>query len=129
MGIKINVIFLGFRHNHELAQALQANDVFVTMSKSENMPLSILEAMAIGLPVVAVNALGIPEIVKNNINGFLVSPDNPQEMANKILELIKDEELLKKFSRASRKLALNYSQERIAESLLNTYQNLVNKKQ
>lgn len=124
LGIKNNVIFLGFRHNHELVEALQANDVFVTMSKSENLPLSILEAMAIGLPVVAVNALGIPEIVKNNENGFLVSRDNPEEMAKKIMELIKNGKLMKKFSLAARRLALSYSQEKIAKSLENIYQKL-----
>lgn len=125
LGIKNKMIFAGFRHNNELVEALQANDVFVTASKSENMPLSILEAMATGLPVIAVRALGIPEIVENNANGFLVSPDNPEAMSKKIVELIKNDKLMKKFSLASRQLALNYSQERIAELLQDIYRKLL----
>lgn len=124
LGISDKINFLGFRHNQELVEALQANDIFLTASKSENMPLSILEAMSTGLPIIAVSALGIPEIVRDDVNGFLTSTDKPEEIAAITLELLKSKKQLKKFSLASRKLALDYSQERIAESLEKVYTRL-----
>jgi glycosyltransferase involved in cell wall biosynthesis len=81
--------------------------------------------MACGLPVIAVDALGIPEIIKDKINGFLVKPDNTKEMARKITQLLSDEKLLEKFSAASRKMSLDYSQENVAKSLENTYKELI----
>ena len=123
--IRNNVLFTGMKHNQELVKTLQANDVFLTASKSENMPLSVLEAMATGLPVIAADALGIPEIVKDNVNGFLTPPEQPEIMAEKITELINNDDLLKKFSEASRKLSLNHSREYIAKLLEKTYKKLI----
>ncbi len=115
LGIKDKVIFTGFLKKGELVSALHAAEMFVTASKSENMPISVLEAMACGLPIIAVRALGIPEIVKNGVNGLLSIPDRPQEMAQNIIRLLEDEDLRKKFSAASRQFSLNYSRKYIAE--------------
>lgn len=127
--IEKNVCFLGFICGQNLLETLQTSDIFITSSKSENMPLSILEAMSVGLPIIGANALGIPEIIKNNYNGFLVPPDKPEIMAQKISELINNDSLIKKFSAASRALALEYSQDKIVKSLENIYNKLINNKQ
>jgi len=123
--IEQNVLFFGIKHGKNLVEALQANDVFLTASKTENMPVSILEAMATGLPVIGVDALGIPEIVLDNVNGFIVPPDGIKEMAVKILELIEDAKLRERFSKKSRELSLNYSQEEIVRKLENEYNKLI----
>ncbi len=123
--IEKNVLFLGIKHEKDLVEALQANDVFLTASKTENMPVSILEAMATGLPVIGVDALGIPEIVLNNVNGFIVSPDKIESMAGKILQLIEDVKLRERFSKKSRELSLDYSQGEIAKKLENEYNQLI----
>lgn len=126
LGIKDKVIFTGFLKVRELVEALQANELFITASKSENMPISILESMACGLPIIAPSALGIPEIVKSGVNGFLSAPDRPKEMAKNILELMGSDVLLEKFSAASRELSLAYSREHIAEMHETAYQKVIN---
>lgn len=128
LGLTKKVVFTPFEHKPELIDFLRASDVFLTACKNENMPLAVLEAMSTGLPVIAVDALGLPEIVKNEVNGFIVPPDSPEAMARKMQELVADDKLLKKFSVASRNLSLNYSQLKIAESLANVYQNLIHRR-
>ncbi|MFA7319731.1 MAG: glycosyltransferase [Parcubacteria group bacterium] len=119
------VIFTGVLRGQVLVSALQAADVFVSASKSENMPLSILEAMATGLPVVGVRALGIPEIVEHEKNGFIVSPDSPKELAEKISELLLDEKLRTKFSANSRERALSFGEEEITRQLEEIYRSAI----
>lgn len=121
LDVKDNVIFTGFRYGNELAEILRASDIFLTASKSENMPLSVMEAMASGLPIIGVRALGIPELVKDNVNGFLVAPDNYQSMAQKIIELTRASKLMKKFSNASREISSKYSQSNVIKSLEKIY--------
>jgi glycosyltransferase involved in cell wall biosynthesis len=120
-----NVIFTTFEHKPEFIDFLRASDVFVTACKNENMPLAVLEAMASGLPVIAVDALGLPEIVKDNINGFIVPPDNLKIMSQKMYELISSDQLLSKFSLVSRELSYNYSQSKFVQSLIQIYQKLI----
>jgi 1,2-diacylglycerol 3-alpha-glucosyltransferase len=84
-----------------------------------------LESMAVGLPVIAAAALGIPELVQNNVNGYLVKPDDFEGMAKKTLELVGNDELLERFSSASRNLSANYSQEIITASLERIYSELI----
>ena len=127
LGVEKNVLFLGIKHGRELAETLQANDIFLTASKTENMPVSVLEAMATGLPVIGVDALGIPEIVLDKINGFIVSPDKIEAMAGKILQLVEDAKLRERFSKKSRELSLDYSQEKIAQKLEDEYNKLISK--
>ncbi len=64
--------------------------IFVLATHTEGLPVSILEAMAFGLPVVASRVGGIPEIVKHGITGFLVQPDNPKAIASAIIELLEN---------------------------------------
>lgn len=65
-------------------------DVFVTASKTENQPLSLMEAMSFDLPLVAANARGNPELVDHGRNGFLFEPDNAEQMAEQMLLFAKD---------------------------------------
>ena len=61
--------------------------MFVTASKTENQPMSILEAMSFGLPVVGAAAKGIPELVQHEHNGMLFEADNHEEMAKRMLRM------------------------------------------
>jgi glycosyltransferase involved in cell wall biosynthesis len=125
LGLQKNVIFTGFIFGDKLVKTLQAGDIFVSASKSENMPLAVLEAMAVGLPIVCVSSLGMQEIVRDGENGFLLPPDNPPEMAEKILELLQDEKTLESFSEKSRQMSLEYSDKKSAEKLLGIYKKLI----
>ncbi|MEO5954428.1 MAG: glycosyltransferase [Nitrospiraceae bacterium] len=80
--------FLGFRS--DVSQILREIDIFVLASTSEGMPLSILEAMAAGKPVVTTDCGGIPEMVDHGRTGWLVPPADPDALALAISELLKD---------------------------------------
>lgn len=101
LGILRNVRFLGFRE--DIPCLLQAMDVFVLPSFSEGLPLSILEAMALGKPVVASNVGGIPEVVKDGMTGYLVPPKDPEALAEKILLLLHHPQLAADLGRSGRK--------------------------
>ena len=77
---------------------LKAFDFFVAASRKEGLGTSVLDALAVGLPVVGTNAGGIPESVKEGINGLLVPKQNPQAMAAAILQLAADADLRRKFA-------------------------------
>jgi glycosyltransferase involved in cell wall biosynthesis len=60
------------------------------------MPISIIEAMSQAVPIISTPVGGIPELIQNEINGILVSPGNPNEIAHAVLRLTKDPDLCKK---------------------------------
>ncbi len=119
--IENKVIFTGLLRGRELAEALQANDIFVTASKSENMPLSVLEAEATGLPIICPNEKGLVEMVKHNIDGLHVSKDNAVSFTNAIIDLIYNDKKREKMSKAARENSLAYSREAITSELEEIY--------
>ena len=90
----------GERNN--IPELLAASDVFVLSSRSEGLPLSILEAMAAGLPVVATNVGGVPELVVQEETGFLVPPGDPQALAVALERLLGDSTLRRRLGAAGR---------------------------
>lgn len=98
------IIFEGVISKEELKNYYAAGDIFVYASKSETQGMIISEAMYCSLPIVAVNATGICDLVQNNTNGFLVK-ENEDEFSDAVEKLIKDGELRKKFSEVSQKIA------------------------
>jgi sugar transferase (PEP-CTERM/EpsH1 system associated) len=84
--------YISFRGTrHDVPELLRQLHIFVLSSTSEGISLTLLEAMATGLPVVATNVGGTPEVVIDGETGYLVPPKNPGEMARKLLLLINDE--------------------------------------
>ena len=111
-----SIIFTGsLLHNGDLVRALQANDLFISASKSENMPLSVLEAMAVALPLILVKEKGLAELVKENVNGVFTKTDDPADIAAKISLLLSSPDLLAKFSQGSRQMATEYSDEKVTD--------------
>lgn len=88
---------------------LKAFDVFVLPSIKEGLPYTILEAMAAGVPIIASHIGGIPEMIKNNENGFLLFPRDTDGLAKKITELLDNPALAQRFSEASQKKVLEFS--------------------
>lgn len=82
----------------DIPEYLAAADVFVLPSISEGMPLALMEAMAIGLPVVATRVGGIPEILVDGINGLMVNPRDAHALASSIVSILSDSNLRRKLS-------------------------------
>jgi len=121
-----NVIPLGIIK--DLPEVMARCDIFVAPFTSTygpaDYPLSILEAMACGLPVVATNVGGIPEIVKHGENGLLVEPNNAIDLANAIIFLLNHRGAIK----VMREKGVNYVQTLVARavhSYVKIYQNLL----
>lgn len=85
------VIFLGFRN--DVRDLLKSMDMFVLPSLTEGISLGLLEAMAAGLPVVATDVGGNPEVIKNGVNGFLVPSKNPNALAERIAAVLSNRDL------------------------------------
>jgi L-malate glycosyltransferase len=82
-------------------------DIFITTSISDGTPVSVLEAMASGLPCIATSVGGIPEWVINNTTGLLIDPGSPERVATAILTLARDPELRKRMGCAARETVVN----------------------
>ena len=100
LGISDSVLFLGART--DIAELLHTFDLFVLPSFSEGMSITLIEAMSAGLPVVATNVGGNPEVVNHGETGYLVENDNEQELARRLIECLRDDELRLKMGEAAK---------------------------
>jgi len=97
-----NAFLLGFRE--DVRRFLSDMDVFVLSSRFEGLPLTIIEAMFAGLPVVATRVGGVPELVEDGITGFLVPPKDPGALAEALQKLIEDPELRRRMLEETEKV-------------------------
>ncbi len=88
LGISGLVEFAGFRN--DVAEQLRMMDIFILATRTEGFGISILEAMASGVPVIASRVGGIPEIIEDGINGLLFESGNENQLTDKILQLLGD---------------------------------------
>ncbi|MBW3622868.1 MAG: glycosyltransferase family 4 protein [Armatimonadetes bacterium] len=93
--------FLGFRS--DVPDLLAASDFFVLPSTTEGLPLSVLEAMAQGLPVVATAVGGVPELIEDGRSGILVPPKDPATLAAALLSIAKDPAVRAALGQAARR--------------------------
>lgn len=123
-----NIIFTGSKTGQDLINTTALGDVFVTPSKTDNLPLSIIEAMAIGMPIIGVDALGVPELVRHNYNGLIAEPDNARQIAMHILKLFKDKKLRKKMAKNSKKFSREFSNPLVMPKWTKLYKKLLKEK-
>jgi len=90
LNLEKNFIFAG--HRNDVPDILQILDIFVHPSLLEALPRSVMEASGMGIPVVATEVGGTPEVVKDKETGFLISPQNPNKLALNILYLLEHSE-------------------------------------
>lgn len=102
LGVGSNVTFLGYQSQRQVRDLLAAADVFVLSSVAEGVPVVLMEAMAACVPVVATRIAGIPELVHDGANGFLVPPGDPETLAARAATLLDDPELRNRCGAAGR---------------------------
>ena len=114
-----NVVFTGFVDN--VGDHLAAFDVFILPSNKEGIGAILLDAMDLGLPVVASRVGGLPEIVHDGENGILIEPQRPDQLEVAILSLADSPETRRRYGEHGRELAKGYSASAMAEKYLALY--------
>jgi glycosyltransferase involved in cell wall biosynthesis len=114
--IKERVKFVGWLSQYQLFELIRSCFVFVLPSLSEGLGRVLIEAMVSGKPVVGSNTGGIPEIIRDGETGFLVEPDDSQDLSQKILFLLKNPDLAMKMGMKGKQFAeQNFSNENYAK--------------
>ena len=124
LGLEKDVRFLG--KLHVVVDVLQAADLFLLPSTTESFGLGALEAMACGVPVVASDVGGIPEVVIDGKTGILKPPEDLHGMADGAIELLGDEKRWRDASAAAVARARNFSTDRVVPSYEALYEKVVN---
>lgn len=124
LDLRRNIIMTGYRS--DVAAMMNCADVLVLCSETENAPLTILEGMSCGLPIIATNVGGIPEQVQDGVNGLLVPLKHPEEIAEAALKLNSDEKLLAKMGENARKTVLEkYTKEIVLKQYIDVYNSVL----
>jgi glycosyltransferase involved in cell wall biosynthesis len=121
LGLEDYIVFVGRVSHDKIPEYMASADLFVLPSLSEGFPNVIIEAMAMGLPIIASRVGGLPWIIKDGVNGFLVEPSNPHEIAEKITFLLINDDLRTYISRRNIEKAREYSWENIIKKLEKVY--------
>jgi glycosyltransferase involved in cell wall biosynthesis len=109
-----------------IALLYAAADVFISPSLQENLPNTVMEAMACGTPCVAFNQGGVPDLIDHEINGYLAQPYEPADLARGIAWVIEDEKRWQDLSnRARRKTEIEFELHSVARQYGNLYQEVI----
>ena len=113
------VSFLGFRR--DVLELLAASDVFILTSRREGLPKAVMEAMAVGLPIIATDVRGNRDLVKNGENGYLVPLDDVEQTVIVIKRLIDSEDLRRSMGEKSKELVKQYDLQNIISQMEKIY--------
>lgn len=124
LGLEKTVHFLGMRQ--DIPELLALSDVFVLPSLWEGLPNSVLEAMAMGTPVIATNVDGCPEVIRNGETGLLVPPEDPEALAQAICRLLGDPDMRQTLAQAAQHWVIaNFSEEKNISAFEQLYMQLI----
>ena len=123
LGIEDHVTFLGY--SDDLQSIYSAMDVFVLPSKYEGFPISLLEVMAMGTPIVATDVVGITDVISDGFNGLLVPFDDPQELSSAIERAISTEPLRRVLSENAREFVRQgFTRDRVTARVESLYEEI-----
>ncbi len=123
LGLEENIILLGNLDNAEIKNYQTASELFLFTSKSETQGIVLLEAMAVSNPVIAVEASGVRDVIKNGENGYL-TPEDAYQWARKIVETLKDQTQLERMRDGAGKTAKLYTEDAVAGKAEQCYEEI-----
>lgn len=115
------VHFLGFVPEEDMPSVYRLSDLFAIASICEVQSLPTLQGAATGLPLVATDAVALPELVHDGVNGFLVEPGEPETLAEAASKILGDPELATRMGRASLPIAQEHAESRTFDRYENLY--------
>ncbi len=108
--------------DEEKYELFAVSDIFLLPSYAEGLPIAMLEAMASGLPVISSHVGGIPEVIDDGENGYLITPGDHLELANRIIKLIENPNLRMMMSKCNKqKIKDRYDWKNVANQISNQY--------
>lgn len=116
-----NVNFVGRKGGNDLLKQYKRSDIFILSSEREGMPLVLLEAMAMGLPVIATNVTGNRDVIANGKNGLLVPLNDSNAFRQALLKIKADTKLYKSLSQSARETSSKYNWEKVATKFIELY--------
>lgn len=119
------VLFLG--HRADIPNLLSIMDIFCLTSFNEGLPISLIEAMAAGLPIVGTDVEGIRNTIMHDKNGLLVKTDDINGLKSALQVLLKDEPLRQRFAQESKLFARTYSLEQCVSEYESLFRSVLNK--
>ena len=119
-----NVVFAGRVDGDDLLDYYRRADAFVLPSEREGMPLVLLEAMAMALPIVATDVTGNRDLIEDGINGILVPKGDIDGFRKALLRMFSDESAYARLSRSSREMADDYSWDRVIAKFETLYESV-----
>jgi glycosyltransferase involved in cell wall biosynthesis len=123
-----NVEFVGFKQPQEIKQLYRISDCYLLTSLSEGTPTSMLEAIACGLPIITSNAGGVSNLIKDYVNGFVITDFDKKKYVNAIEKLLVDVDLRKEVFNNNLLLAKSYSWENVAKNITDLTRRGLNEK-
>lgn len=123
-GISDMVECIGWVNGEKKEQAFATHHILILPSYYEGLPMSVLEGLAHGKPIISTHVGGIPEAVDPHVNGFLVTPGNRQELSQAIDCYLMNPDLIERHGRASAIKSHIFSPEEITEKLVGIYQSI-----
>ena len=124
LGLEGHVTFLGRLERDQVVALYREADGMLNPSRVDNMPNSVLEALACQLAVVSTNVGGVPYIVEDGATALLVPPDDPEAMARSICSLIEEPALCQRIACAGRASVQQYSWQRVGTKWIQLYRQL-----
>ena len=126
-GLDKIVEYVGWVTGNKKIKLLNNADVYILPSYSEGLPISILEAMSYKMPIIATNVGGIPEIVLNSQNGYLITPGDQQALKDSIDKMLLSDIRRKEMGEISYQLSKAHFPNEIEKNLNSIYEDLLNK--
>lgn len=125
LGLNSAVILTGWIKHDELPAYIAGSDAFIRTSVTEGLGIVFLEAMACGTPVIASRVQGILDIVEDYKTGLLVEPNDANQIANKIMEIIENDDLRKRLSENGLNFVRNFDWVKICERTEKLYNDVL----
>lgn len=115
----VRLKLLGFRK--DISEILKITDIFVFPSLQEGLPVSMMEAMDAGLPIIASNVRGNRDLIKNNYNGKLVDVKDIKRFSEEIYELYNEEDLRNQFGKINKNIVQRYKKDNVMNEMIKIY--------
>lgn len=125
LNLQSSVVFTGRLDPEQIADLYRQADLLLNASTVDNSPNSLIEALASGVPVVSSNVGGIPDLVVDGESALLVPPQQPEQLADAVLQVLGDDALRNNLVQQGKQVALRFDKNKVLDALADSYHRLV----